>query len=86
MSGLRRIRRGEHWLIGRFVVVQFCAFDAGRYQWTESLFPVNQSRALHPRHPTGFDLVSGERNACVAPSCSFYGELCRYAGFRWGSA
>jgi hypothetical protein len=47
------------------------------------LFPVNQFRTMHPRHPSGYYPETGKYEACYSPSCSFYSELVKYAQFRW---
>lgn len=88
MSKVRRITRGASPLIGKYVVAECRTVRGGdgRYaeDWTRSLFPVDQSKvATHPRHPSGFCMETGARNACISPSVSFYSDLCSYAGFRW---
>lgn len=88
MSSVRLIARGAHPFIGRYVIVEFRTVEGsgGRYRetWTRSLFPEEQGHLqAHHRHPSGFCVETGIRNACVSPSCSFYGDLCRYGNFRW---
>lgn len=83
---IERIRRGKDQGLGKFVIVRLRTWDEHhqRENWTETLFPVDQTElTLHPQHPTGFDPISGVRNACISLSSSFYRELCKYAGFRW---
>lgn len=90
-KNMRRIERGSHWAIGRYVIAETRTVEGGdgRYKetWTRSLFPKNQVRhTWHPRHPTGYGVETGKVNACVSPSCSFYGALCKYGEFTWGGA
>ena len=92
MSKVRRIGKGKHPFIGPYVIAEVRTVRGGdgRYieDWTRSLYPVLQvngfgHRPMHPRHPTGYDIETGVVNSCVSPSCSFYSDLCSYAGFRW---
>lgn len=90
-KNMRRIERGSHWAIGRYVIAETRTVEGGdgRYKetWTRSLFPKNQARhTWHPRHPTGYGVETGKVNACVSPSCSFHSALCKYGEFTWGSA
>jgi hypothetical protein len=90
-KNMRRIERGSHWAIGRYVIAETRTVEGGdgRYKetWTRSLFPKNQVRhTWHPRHPTGYGVETGKVNACVSPSCSFYSALCKYGEFTWGSS
>lgn len=90
-KNMRRIERGSHWAIGRYVIAETRTVEGGdgRYKetWTRSLFPKNQVRhTWHPRHPTGYGVETGKVNACVSPSCSFYGALCKYGEFTWVGA
>lgn len=83
--GMKRVRRGSHWALGKYVIVNTRSWDGWtqRELWTESLFPINQSsHTMHPRHPTGYCVQTGAP-ASYAPSLSYYKDLCKYAGFRW---
>lgn len=89
MSRIEKLGRVDHPELGRCVKVAFSTWDGGtqRHNRTEAVFPILQAgQTLHPRHPTGYSETTGERVACISPSCSFYSELLRYAGFRWDRA
>lgn len=87
---LQRLGRVKHPDLGECVRVKLREWEGptapgerGRERWTAHLFPVRQAgRATNPRTPSGYD-DSGRRTACVSPSASYHGELCRYANFRW---
>lgn len=91
MSEMERLGRETHSQLGKGVWVRNAFWEGpeapgetGRTVFQKAFFPIDQSRrAAHPRHPSGYD-AEGRRVACVSPSCSFYRDLCRYAGFRWG--
>jgi hypothetical protein len=89
-KNMRRIERGSHWAIGRYVVAETRTVEGGdgRYKetWARSLFPKKQARVSHPRHPTGYCMETGKVNGCISPSCSFHSALCKYGEFTWGSA
>lgn len=88
---IRRLGRGKHWIIGEYVAAELRTWEGpveagqeGYEVWTPLLFPRDQWRhAMHPRQPTGYNLINGRSRSSVAPSCRFYGELCRYGNFRW---
>jgi hypothetical protein len=90
VKNMRRIERGSHWAIGRYVVAEVRTVEGGdgRYKetWARSLFPKDQSRPMHRRHPTGYDMETGKANGSISPSCSFYSALCKYGEFTWGRA
>lgn len=91
---LKRLGRGKAPIIGKYVVVEYKTWEGperpgskGRVRVNRRVFPINQwAIAKHPRHPSGYDPETGKHVACVAPSCNFYSELCRYAGFRWSAS
>lgn len=90
-KNMRRIERGSHWAIGRYVIAETRTVEGGdgRYKetWAKSLFPKNQGRhTLHRRTPSGYCVETGKRNGSFSPSCSFYGALCKYGEFTWGGA
>lgn len=84
--GMERLGKVSHPLIGSMVKVALVTWDGSRQRQDrrELLFPTDQRRiTMHPKHPTGFDPETGTPAASVAPSCSFYADLCRYGQFRW---
>jgi len=85
MSEVIRHGRTTHPSLGKCVEVSFRTWEGtrGKEVWTRAVFPIDQaSRQLHRRCPTGYD-DAGDRIACIAPSCSFYGSLVKFGGFRW---
>lgn len=83
---IERLGKGKCPVIGPYIIVgmPFWCSERQKTVISKSLFPRNQwAIRCHPRHPTGFDMATGKRNASVAPSCSFYGDLLKYGGFIW---
>lgn len=88
MSGkVEKVGKETHPLYGECVRVKYVSDGITQTY----VFPRDQLGILmHPRHPTGIytqttKLVIKDERACVSPSCSFYGDLCKTVEFRWNS-
>lgn len=79
-------RKGRltHPTLGKCVRYAFRTTDNGKLKTTTAIYPVDQNgRAAHKKHPSGYDESTSKRIGCIAPSCSFYSDLCKYGQFRW---